>query len=112
MGRQARYINIILGLWMIVSAFLWPHSSSQFTNGWVVGLLSAFAAIIALSAPGARYVNTVLGAWLFVSAWALPRMMVGTAWNDVLVGIAMFVVSLIPSQAQRFGIHHRTPIAH
>jgi hypothetical protein len=96
--NQARHLNIALGVWLFISAFLWPHSPSQFTNSWAVGILSAIAAGIALAAPGFRYVNTALAVWLFVTAFSFRHTAAGTVWNEVIVAAAMFVISLIPSR--------------
>ena len=49
-----------------------------------------------LSASDARRL-TLLAIWLFVAAWALPIAHVATLWNNVLCSIALFVVSLVPS---------------
>jgi hypothetical protein len=50
-----------------------------------------------MGVPWVRYLNTLLAIWLFISAWALPSVSAGTIWNNVLVSIAIFVLSLIPS---------------
>lgn len=94
---SARIANIILGAWLFISAFIWPHSPQQYTNAWLVGLLVMAVAIIAFWAPQVRYLNTLLAIWLFISAWSLPRMTAGTAWNHALVAIAIFIASLIPN---------------
>lgn len=95
----ARTLNLILGIWLFVSAFVWPHSSAQFANTWIVGVLTAIFALVAMRTPPARYVNTALAIWLFISAFALPTVNVGTVWNNALVGIAMFILSLVPTTA-------------
>jgi len=102
-GNQATasYINIALGLWLFVSAFLWPHTQEQGVNTWIVGALAVVFAAASLRYPAARYVNAVLAVWLFISAWALPTFPVGTIWNNALVAIAMFVFSLAPANAGR-----------
>ena len=46
-----------------------------------------------------RIVNVILGIWLFISAFSLRTENVATIWNNFLVAIAIFVVSLIPSEA-------------
>jgi hypothetical protein len=66
-------------------------------NTWIVGLLCVVFALVALAIPAARFVITALAIWLFISAWALPTRESGTVWNNVLVAIAMFVVSLMPT---------------
>ncbi|WP_433927819.1 SPW repeat protein [Sorangium cellulosum] len=93
----ARGINIALGIWLFISAFLWRHSQDQFTNTWVVGVLCVAFALLAIWAPKARYLNTILAIWLFVSAWAIPALSVATVWNNVLVAVAILIVSLVPT---------------
>jgi hypothetical protein len=95
--NPARMINLALGVWLFISAFAWPHSHAQMTNTWIIGVLCVVFAIVAMATPPARYLITALSVWLFVSAWVLPSMNVGTIWNNVLVAVASFIVSLIPS---------------
>jgi hypothetical protein len=97
-GAPPRIVNIILGVWLFLSAFLWPHNQAQLTNTWIVGVLCVIFALIAMAVPWVRYLNTLLAIWLFISAWALPMTNAGTIWNNVLVAIAMFIASLIPSE--------------
>jgi hypothetical protein len=92
----ARIVNIILGIWLFISAFIWMHSPAQMTNTWIVGVLAVAFALIAMRVPEVRYLNTILAIWLFVSVWALPSVTEGTRWNNALVAIAMFFVSLAP----------------
>ncbi len=97
-GAPPRMINVILGIWLFISAFIWPHTQSQLTNTWILGVLCVIFALISMGVPWVRYLNTLLAIWLFISAWALPSVSVGTIWNNVLVAIAIFIVSLIPSE--------------
>lgn len=88
-------VNFILGLWLFISAFAWTHTHAQMTNTWIVGVLAVvFSAISMFVNSQARYLNTVLSIWLFISVWALPRATAGTAWNNCIVAILMFVASL------------------
>ncbi|WP_437964890.1 hypothetical protein WMF04_35200 [Sorangium sp. So ce260] len=99
-GRTAavRGINIALGVWLFISAFLWRHSQGQFTNTWVVGALCALFAVLAIWAPRARYLNAILAIWLFVSAWSITALSAATVWNNALVAIAILIVSLVPTE--------------
>jgi hypothetical protein len=97
-GAPPRIVNVVLGVWLFISAFLWPHTQAQLTNTWVCGVLCVIFALIAMAVPWVRYLNTLLAIWLFISAWALPTMNAGTIWNNVLVSIAIFVASLIPTE--------------
>ncbi len=105
--RPISTINIVLGAWLFLSAFLWLHSESQFTNAWLVGLISAVAAAAALRYPVARFINTVAGAWMLLSVWILRTPNEATLWNHVLVGAVMFIVSLVPGVTRAHTTSHR-----
>jgi SPW repeat len=102
-----RILQVILGAWLFISAFLWPHSSAEMTNTWVLGVMCVIFALVTMAAPWARYLNTVLAVWLFISAWAIPDVSAGTVWNNVLVAIAIFIVSLVPSSETDAGFFGR-----
>jgi phosphoglycerol transferase MdoB-like AlkP superfamily enzyme len=93
---QARIANVVLGVWLFISAFLWPHSYAQRTNTWILGALCVAFALIAMRVAEARYLNTLLAIWLFISVWALPSISNGTRWVNALTAIAIFAVSLTP----------------
>jgi hypothetical protein len=95
----ARLFNAALGVWLVISAFAWPHTPAQRTNAWIVGVLAFVISLAAASALRLRFLNTILAVWLFISAFALPRISSGTLWNNVLVSIAIFVTSLMPSES-------------
>ncbi len=89
----AQLVNFLLGIWLIISSFAWTHTHAQFANAWVVGVLVALTGIISIWAPTLRVVNTILAIWLFLSSWALRGSSTGTIWNNVLVAIAVFLIS-------------------
>lgn len=110
-NKMARGINIALGVWLFISAFLWLHTSSQFTNTWLVGLGIAGVAAVGMAAPQIRWLNAALAAWLIISVFALPTMMGATFWNNLLVGVASLIVSLMPfatTQRRHGTTSHRT----
>lgn len=93
--RDARYLNILLGIWLFISAFVWRHSSAQLTNTWIMGVITIVAAWVATRVPPVRFVNTAVGFWLIISSFALPRISAVTTWNNLLVGIVITVLSLV-----------------
>lgn len=98
-----RIINVILGVWLFISAFVWPHTQVQMTNTWILGVLCVIFALVATAVPWARYLNALLAIWLFISAFALPVRSAGTIWNNVLVAIAIFIVSLFSARTGQAG---------
>jgi hypothetical protein len=92
-----RLVNVIIGVWLFISAFIWPHTEAQMSNTWICGVLTVVFALVGMAVPWVRYLNTILAIWLFISAWAIPAAHPGTIWNNVLCAIAIFIVSLVPS---------------
>jgi hypothetical protein len=97
MHSTARFSSIVLGVWLVASAFVWPHSMAQQTNAWVVGILSVAFALLAAGRDELRYLVTALSVWLFASIWVLPSIRVATLWNSGIVAAGLFIFSLIPN---------------
>jgi hypothetical protein len=93
-----RAANVVLGIWLFLSAFLLPHNSTSQTNTWIVGILIAGVATLAMYTPSIRWVNAALAVWLFLSTiWLYPAT-TATSWNNTIVAIAVLLVSLMPTQ--------------
>jgi hypothetical protein len=89
-------ISSVLGLWMIVSAFLWPHSPAQFSNACFAGGLVLFSALVARRGrPWAMYLVAAVGLWLLVSSLLL-RASAATLWNNLVIGLSLFVLGRAP----------------
>jgi hypothetical protein len=108
---SARWGNVALGAWLFVSAFLWPHSTAQFNNSWLVGIAAATVAVIAMRVDGARYLNVALAAWLFIAGFTLPVSSMGTFWNNLIVSVMMFFTALVPNMHARRRPGDQPPMA-
>jgi hypothetical protein len=95
---SARVISVVLGVWLFVSAFAWPHSQASMMNTWITGALVAIFALISMRIPEVRYVNTALAVWLFISIWAVPDISPRTTWNNAIVAVLILVASLVPER--------------
>src|SRR4051812_45085075 len=61
----ARAANALIGFWMFLSTFLWPHAPAQRLTGWIVGTAAVTGAMAGLmSKTWGRYLNAALGGWL------------------------------------------------
>jgi hypothetical protein len=56
---------------------------------------------VALWTPSIRWVNTAAALWLFVSTFVIEHGSTATIWNNAIVGVVVFVASLIPSGEMR-----------
>jgi len=88
-------VNVVLGVWLFASAFLWQHSLPTFINALVVGIVIAASAVVAMRWPAARIVDTAAGVWLIASLFAWPSVAPATTWNNFFVGAAVALVSII-----------------
>ena len=88
----ARAINAALGLWLFLSAFLWPHPLPQLINAWMCGIFSVTIALAAIELDErARYLNVGLGIWLILSSLIWRDGHLGTVVNHVIVGVGLVV---------------------
>ncbi|HEU4584074.1 MAG TPA: hypothetical protein VFS67_37710 [Polyangiaceae bacterium] len=100
-GPRARYTNMALGLWLFVSAFAWPHTTSTRLNTCMVGLFVTIAATMAAGVSVFRQLTSVLAVWLlFTTLMVYPASPI-TFWSNILTAVAVLVVSLIPSDDER-----------
>jgi hypothetical protein len=99
LGQAARVANILIGAWLFVSAFAWPHDAALRTETWIAGLLMALIAAVALFAePMLRYLNTFLSFWLFVTSLSSLQSRRGTLWNNLIASALVFLLSLVSSR--------------
>jgi len=110
-GTWARWLNILIGVWLFISAFAWQHSMASRTNSWICGILVVVFAAMALAYPAVRYLNTILGIWLIVAGCALHHVASGTQWNNIIIGAVVLLVSLVPSKASRNPTLTAPPVA-
>ena len=45
----ARIFNTLLGTWLFLSTFMWPHTRFQLENNWLVALAVIFLAMAGIS---------------------------------------------------------------
>lgn len=103
-----RIVNVALGAWLFVSAFLWPHATAEMINAALVGAAIVVIGSVGTKWPNLRFLNAALAVWLFASAYLLPTLAWGTGANSGLVAISVFLVSLIG----RYGHETNTPATH
>jgi hypothetical protein len=95
-GGIARVLNVVVGAWVVLSAFLWHHTLSSRTNTWICGLLVVVFSLIALRAPRARFVTTAVAVWLFITSFTIATVSESTVWNNWICAVVIFFISLVP----------------
>jgi hypothetical protein len=90
----ARIFNTLLGTWLFLSAFFWPHTAAQRVTAIVCGLLTALTAVIAIYSPRVRYLTALVAVILFVLSLSTAGAMNQTFWHNAVVAIAVFIAAL------------------
>jgi VIT1/CCC1 family predicted Fe2+/Mn2+ transporter len=95
-GIGSSWVNILLGIWVIVSPFVLAfHSSKAIWSNVVTGAVVGILAIIRwrIHQPGWSWLNLILGAWLVISPFVL--FLSGAAmWNNVILGVIVAAFAL------------------
>ncbi|HXI60517.1 MAG TPA: hypothetical protein VNO55_30860 [Polyangia bacterium] len=89
-----RFFNTALAGWLAVSALLWPHSTPQRISTFVSGALILLLETAARRVEWAHRLTGLVASWVILSLFVIwPRPM--TAWNNLLIGVAVAVFSVM-----------------
>jgi hypothetical protein len=94
-------IDVVLGSWLFISAFLWQHGAGSFNNTWMSGALLGVAGLFAPKSPLARSICGVVALWLVVSTLLMAGQSPLTYWNNLSVGVVVLVATFLPQARQR-----------
>ena len=92
----ARFLNIVLGVWLMASPSVLGYGGQARTNSTITGALAASFACIAIWAVTRplRWLNVALGAWLIVAGWVLGFESIA-AINSSIAGAVMTGLALV-----------------
>ena len=95
----ASWINIALGIWVIISPFVvqFARLPAAMWNNVIDGIVILVLAIIRTSAtrhPGWSWPNVILGIWMIISPFALGAMTTAILWNNILLGIMIALIAI------------------
>jgi hypothetical protein len=95
----ARCGNLVLGLWLQVSAFVWPRTDHSRVSAWLPGLLISIIALLSMGAPPMRWLNGFLALWLLLWTFAAAGNEPISYVSGVVSAILVLVLSTIPSNS-------------
>jgi hypothetical protein len=91
----AQIFSVLIGVWLFLSAFAWPHGGAQFAYTAGGGVLTVAFALLSTRLYRARYATAVVGALVYVLAFFVSERGGPTFWNNAIVGIAIVVAALL-----------------
>jgi hypothetical protein len=94
-------LNVVLGAWLIVSAFAWAHGFDELLVSVLVGALLFASGTAGFVAEDLRFVEAMLAGLLLIAAFVLPHQLAGTPWNDAIVAVTVMALSLAPEERVR-----------
>jgi hypothetical protein len=86
--------NWVLAAWLIVSAFVLPHTPLSLAATVFAAFLTLTFAAVAAGHPAVRYANAVIACGLAALA-LLGGMPAGTAIHNTVLAAAIFALSLV-----------------
>jgi hypothetical protein len=90
-----RIFNVLVGTWLFLSAFAWPHTHGQEIIALVCGALTIVLSLATIYFSGIRYFTAVVAVMLFVSALTFPTRWTATFWHNAIIAVAIFVAALV-----------------
>lgn len=93
----AATINILLGLWLMISPYLLHFEKTASNSNYIVAPLVLTCAIMALWEinRSTRYFNVAAGAWLAVCPFILNFQAADATWNSIVSGILIAAFSFV-----------------
>lgn len=102
----AAIVNIILGVWLMISPSVLSFEKTAADNHYITGPLVISFAIIAVWEVNraARYLTLLAGAWLLFSPFMLDYEDATAKWITVVAGVLIALCSLVKGKvAGRYG---------
>jgi len=108
--RTAGWINLILGVWLIVSPFLLGFAGMGLSRSNVIfGIIIAILSLFQVSSPSestwAGWLSALFGIWVLISPFILGFVGMGALWNGIIVGIVVAIVAIWAATASSSAEH-------
>jgi hypothetical protein len=100
----ARVVEVMLGLWLLISPFIFGHSAGNtglWINDLVCGFLLMTLALLSFWHP-LRYAHLAIGIvalWLIAFGFFVPYPAPPASQNHILLGLVLLMFAIIPNDA-------------
>ena len=90
-----RIFTVLIGTWLFLSAFAWPHTPAQRYAALICGAATVLLSLGTIYFGGLRYLTAAVGLMLFVSSLTSFSPSPRTFWHNAIFAIAIFVSALM-----------------
>jgi hypothetical protein len=87
--------NLLFATWLLISAFVVPHTAFSQATTWVAAVAIGAAAMLAVGRPAARFAISGIAVFLALVALLLPGMSTAAAVNNAVVAALLFALSVV-----------------
>jgi ABC-type uncharacterized transport system permease subunit len=96
-------LNILAGIWLIIAPWVLDYSArdprwNDVVFGIIVGIFALTRATDAYREEWLSWINALIGVWLFIAAFTIDHTAVA-AWNDIILGIIVFLLATGSAEA-------------
>lgn len=95
----ARCGDLLVGVGLQASVFLWPHSDASRVSAWLPGLLISTIALLSMGAPPMRWLNAFVAMWLILWTMAAASTEPLAYFTGIVSGLLVLILSAIPSKS-------------
>lgn len=103
-------VNLVAGIWLMVSPFVLGFTGSVMSNVFFVGLLVALFALVRMftveTTGWLSWLNAVLGVWLLISPLFMAALSVGAIWNSIILGVIVIIAGVSSAMGSTMGHGH------
>jgi len=93
-----RFLNVLLGVWLVLSAFILPHTFDEAMVAWILGALIALSSATSFVAHEISYIDAIFAVLLGASALVLSKAPAVTRINEGGIALAVLVLSILLSR--------------
>ena len=89
----AAWVNGVLGIWLIIAAFIRSNPTFGLWNNLIIGILVAIFALLYIGKGRWQgWLSLILGLWIIISG-LIPQLRSGNAyfWNNLIAGILIAI---------------------
>ena len=96
-----RLTVVVLSSWVLFSGIIWHNSLANRVNTTIVAIGLLIFGALSFTYDWARHVTLGLAVWLFAFSALFGRASPGTFWNNAMVAVVVFVLSLVGGEHRR-----------
>ena len=95
----ARCGDLLVGIGLQASVFLWPRSDESRVSAWLPGLLISIIALLSMGAPPMRWLNAFVAMWLILWTMAATTTEPLAYAIGIVSGLLVLILSAIPTKS-------------